>query len=89
MPSSYLSVNVVLDAEARSLMRTTLARLRNAGLEDALVVEGLGIVSGRVPPDKLAALKRVPGVSVQKDEGVSPPPPAEPPGAGDQRRKDT
>ena len=68
MTSRYLAVNIILDREARSLMRTTLARLRNAGLEDALVVEGLGVVSGRIPADKLAALQRVPGVRVAKDE---------------------
>ena len=73
--SRLIAVNVTLGPEALRSADATLRRLREAGLEQAQLLEAVGIVSGRVAEDKLAALAKLPGVAVERDEAVRIPPP--------------
>ena len=78
MASKLISVNVVLGPEAARSHEATLAKLREAGLREANVMEAIGIVSGRVAPEHLAELKKVRGVTVEADETIRIPPPDSP-----------
>jgi hypothetical protein len=75
MAAKMVSVNVTLGPEAAQSAPETLARLKSAGLRDATVLEAIGIVTGRVAQDKLPALRKVKGVSIEFDETMRIAPP--------------
>ncbi len=78
MPAKLVSVNVTLGPAAAKAAPATLAKLKKLGLRDATMLEAIGIVTGRVAPEKLKALARVPGVTVEHAETVTIPPPDSP-----------
>jgi len=78
MPAKLVSVNVTLGPAAAKAAPATLAHLKKAGLRNANMLEAVGIVTGTVAPEKLKALSRVPGVTVEHSETVSIPPPDSP-----------
>jgi len=78
MPAKMVSVNVTLGPAAAKAAPATLAKLKSLGLRDATMLEAVGIVTGQVAPEKLQALARCPGVTVEHDEMISIPPPDSP-----------
>jgi len=73
-----ISVNVTLGPAAAKSTASTLAKLKSAGLRDANLLEAVGIVTGHVAEEKMAALANVPGIIVEMDESVRIPPPDAP-----------
>lgn len=78
MASKLISVNVTLGPAASKSTASTLAKLKSAGLRDANLLEAVGIVTGRVAEEKLGAMRKVPGITVEKGETVQIPPPDAP-----------
>ena len=78
MPAKLISVNITLGPAAAKSPTSTLAKLKHAGLRDANLLEGIGIVTGRVAKEKLGDVKKVHGISVEMDETVQIPPPDAP-----------
>lgn len=78
MGSRLIPVNVTIGPAASTERASTVAKLRSAGLRDAKVLDALGIVTGRVAEEKMAALREVPGITVEMDESVQIPPPDQP-----------
>jgi hypothetical protein len=75
MSNKLLAVNITLGAAARATQAQTLSRLEASGLQDATVLDVLGLVSGRISEDKLPALKQIAGVDVELDDTIDIGPP--------------
>jgi hypothetical protein len=60
---SSVAVNILLSPEARAHAADVVDRLTAAGLAGATVLAALGVVRGRVDPERLEALESVPGVA--------------------------
>jgi hypothetical protein len=76
--AKLIPVNVTLAPDAAGSAESTLAKLRTAGLRNATLLEAIGIVSGFVSAEHLDALKKVKGVTVEKDESIQIAPPDAP-----------
>lgn len=75
MAGRMISVNIALAQQDADAVSKALTGLSNAGLEDAIVLEAVGIVTGRVAQERLDELRRVPGVTVEVDETIDIGPP--------------
>lgn len=75
MPAKMVSVNITLDPAAAKSAAATLTKLKSLGLREAKLLEAIGIVTGRVPAEKVKMLAAVPGITVALDETITIPPP--------------
>ena len=65
MADKFVPVHVALSGMAPEGYAHALRELRTAGLEEASLLEAIGVVTGKVPEDRLDALKRLPGCHVE------------------------
>ncbi|WP_239405916.1 hypothetical protein [Frankia sp. Cj3] len=73
-PPSQTPVTVSISTDAD--LEQVTAALRRTGLEISEIFEPLGTLAGRVPADRLAALRAVPGVeAVEPERRYQLPPP--------------
>ena len=75
---SSIAVNITLGPSARQATAATVTKLKKAGLREANLLEAIGIVTGSVSADALAALSAVPDVTVEPSEQVDIPAPDDP-----------
>jgi hypothetical protein len=54
------------------------SRLKGQGLKVESVLEAIGVITGEIDSEKLAALERIPGISVEPEQTVQLPPPDAP-----------
>lgn len=72
-------VTVVVEEAHRSALDAVCARLRDEGMHVEQVLELLGLVTGRLPQDRLPAVRHLDGVSsVEVQRGYRLPPPGAP-----------
>jgi hypothetical protein len=64
---TLVSVTVTLGPAAANSAQATAAQLEKLGLREPVVLEALGIVTGKVAREQLAALSALPGLTVEPD----------------------
>ena len=78
MTTKLISVNIVLGPDAAKSASSTMAKLKSAGLHEANLLEAVNLVTGSIAADKLQALKKIPGVTVEVGDTYQLPPPDSP-----------
>lgn len=78
MSNKLVPVHIALAGKGPEGYSRALQELRTAGLEDANLLEEVGLVTGKVSKDRLDALKRLPGCHVEVDGIVDVGPPDAP-----------
>jgi len=74
--SEKLDVTITLHDDSHPDIGAVSQRLSALGLEDAVALANIGVISGAVAPDKVAQLRADPGVkAVEVAGGVQLPPP--------------
>jgi len=77
--AGLVDVQIVVAESHQPRLAELVERLRQAGLQDEQELAAIGVVVGRVAPERIGSLSRVAGVtSVERSRSVGIPPGEEP-----------
>ncbi len=75
--SKQLSVRIHVTSPQNELTQT-VAKLQKAGMRVESVLDMMGVITGEIAEDKLAALKKNPGFTIEREQTVQLPSPDAP-----------